>query len=242
MSAPGIRKHLRWKGVGWLVCGLGILLIGVMPLALFALPVLLYGLDPLTAIRREWRLLPLCGVLIAVSLFGLYWGVCCLWGWRRHPAVLALARYGPPEEVVAAIDRELARSEPVVRFGGAVLTPGRLYLTASWLVYLPRDGDWFNCLRLSSIVRAFSAPSALRTPLVRGQSPAQAVFEDCNGNGFAVPETEAGVARLLAEVIARVPWALSHFDEDAGASTSQAHEEIVAADPRGEQIRRGVGS
>jgi hypothetical protein len=46
---------------------------------------------------------------------------------------------------------------------------------------------------------------------------ARAVFEDWHRVKVTIADTEESLTRLLAEVIARVPWALSRFDEGGEA-------------------------
>lgn len=178
------------------------------------------------------------------------------WGtvaWRRldrHPDLLALGRYGPPAEVLSAIDAELADPEQVVRLGevtksfhmsrveGAGEYAGEVLFSPSWLVCrFGEDGLRFACMRLDGIVWAFRQPTpptfALENPL-----PYKAVLFDRHGACLEVPGTEQAVVRLLAEVIARVPWALNWFDDEARRNWTEDREQFIAAvDRRREEIR-----
>jgi hypothetical protein len=231
MSAPGIRKHLRRQGGTILLVGLEAVLLGGSLLA---------ALGMVSADKGAKEAPPILASVVFLSAALATLGVIVGWkavrevrSWRRHPDVLALARYGPPEEVVAAVDAELAVGRQVRRLGDA-------YLTASWLVHLPRDGAWFGCLRLDSIVRACGG-SGWRSiaPGVRVGAPAKVVFEDRHGSKLSVFDEEACVIRLLAEVLARVPGVLARFGEEPGPEGS---EHVLAAGRREEGVRPGQGS
>jgi hypothetical protein len=87
-----------------------------------------------------------------------------------------------------------------------------------------------GCLRLDSIVRAGRLPREVLAslPPVSVVQPDRAVFEDSHGVKVVVGNTEAGVIRLLAEVLARVPWAVGYFDEQAERSATPEEDRVVA--------------
>jgi hypothetical protein len=184
-------------------------------------------------------------------------GPCLLvWGLRdwsrldRHPDLVALSRYGPPDNVVSAIDAELADEEQVVRLGQVLKSfhlshvlegrelAGEVLLTPSWLVCLySEDGRRLACLRLDSIVWVFREPTSFRAgPGL--ELPYQAVVLDRHGARLEIPGTAAGVSRLLAEVLSRVPWALDRFDEATERTWNEDRDQILAdVDRRRDQIR-----
>jgi hypothetical protein len=150
----------------------------------------------------------------------------------RYRDLRALGRYGPPPEVVAAIDAEVLGRRRLVRLGrlptflnpvtffNPSYEPGELcghqvILTESWLLDFWRDasavdgheGDRVNVLRLTDLVSAAQEES--------GATGAVLVLIDRHGAGLAVYGTEAAVGRLLAEVLARVPWVLGRFEPQA---------------------------
>jgi hypothetical protein len=146
----------------------------------------------------------------------------------RHPDVLALARYGQPEEVIAAIDRELSAAD-TVRIGDT-------YVTASWLVILPQGMNWIRCLRLDSIVQADLEP---RGPALH-EMGAELVAEFVDRDGVKVrrPGTKKAVRRVFIEVLARTPWALGRFEEQTEMNWGEEREQVLReVDARREQIR-----
>ncbi len=180
----------------------------------------------------------------------------------RHPAVLALGRYGDPRQIVAAVDAEMVYPPEVVRIGhrprsfayaptgeGDTYT-AEAYLTRSWLVCLTgserdeqtlfrSDGDRLTIFRLEDIVLAsrVSTPSTpvLFAPVRRYDWVA---VIDRHGVRLDMPFREADAVRLLAEVVARVPWALSRFDPESPAARQADLGHFVAeAERRREEFR-----
>jgi hypothetical protein len=200
-------------------------------------------------------MLGLCCALFITGFCLVVWAVRH-WRLDAHPDVIALGRFGPPLEVLDAIDAELADKSRVVRLGsarrsfqldlGAGLRPleGEVLLTPAWFVYLP-DEDKFQLgiLRLDRLVWVYRAEAHLLI-LLYGALPAAslpaaaAVLVDRDGLTVQVPGTEEGVTRLLAEVWHRVPWALQQYDEQTERTWANNREQIVAAvDQRREQIQ-----
>jgi hypothetical protein len=247
MKAGFIRRHLRRRPRSLLLWGLLlVLLIGT------SIAVMLAGL----ALRGDradagfFYVLGLFAALLAVGVALIGWSVRL---WRRldrHPSVLALARYGPPGEVVTAIDAELAGPKQVLRIGrrlrsfrldlgGARDLYGEVLLTPSWLVCLGDEGqDLVGVQQLESVVWAYRAADPSPAALLSLGRCEAAVIVDRHGVGLRIPGTEAGVTRLLAEILTRVPWALSRFDEETQRAWNDDRERIIAdVDRRRDQIR-----
>ena len=141
---------------------------------------------------------------------------------RRYPTLLALARYGAVEQVVAAIDAEVAQREDVTRLAGPralrlKFDPGELHgaavlLTPSWLVLIAgAEGSHLDFMHLDSLVWAFRR-RPLGVALANGVEVVHAVLIDSHGAALQVAGTGAGVTHLLTEVQTRVPWVLTDFD------------------------------
>jgi hypothetical protein len=180
----------------------------------------------------------------------------------RHPAVLALARYGDPRQVVAAVDAEMARPWDVVRIGhrlrsfayaptgGGDTYTAEAYLTRSWLVCLTggerdgrtlfrSDGDRLTIFRLNDIVLASRVPApptpVLFAPVRRYDWVA---VIDRHGVRLDMPFREPDAVRLLAEVLGRVPWVVNRFDPDSPHAPGADPGHFVAeADRRREEFR-----
>ena len=66
------------------------------------------------------------------------------------------------------------------------------------------------------------------------------VLIDRHGVRLEIFGSNLGLARLLAHVLPRVPWALTRFDEDAERTWKENRDSIIAAvDHRREQFERG---
>jgi hypothetical protein len=189
----------------------------------------------------------LFGGLVAV---GLAVACCSAWvlrRWDRHPDVVTLARYGPPAEVLKAIDAEMIDDQTLVRFGrvyksfaplatraGLELAGSQAILTDSWLIHLwGEDGHRFNLMRLDDLVYAARSVDFR----VDGLGPVLVLIDRQNFR-LTLYGTDAGIGGLLAEVLARVPWALERFDAEGERAWGQDRTGIVAdVDRRREQFR-----
>jgi hypothetical protein len=171
--------------------------------------------------------------------------------WDRHPDVVALSRYGPPAEVLKAIDDEMIDDQPLVRVGkvqksfSALTTLAHLelrgaevILTDSWLIHLwGEDGHRVNVMRLDDLVCASRAIDIREDGV-----GATLVLIDRHNARLDIAGTHAGIGRLMVEVLARVPWALERFDEETQRVWQEDRTGILAElDRRREQYRAGGG-
>jgi hypothetical protein len=234
MKAGSVSKFLHRNGWRLFACGLVAFLVSsVMPV--------LMGIE----LALGWdRWSPTLGPAFFLGglfqLFGLGLMAVGCWNWTRldrHPDFQALARYGPPREVIAAIDAELAEPGQVRRLGkgagslqwgaNADLVFNEVYLTRSWLISLAGT-DWtrLKVFRLDSLV-------------VACRREGHAVLVDRHGVRARVPGTDAGLTRLLAEILVRVPWALNRFDEEAERAWQDNRDQVIAAvDRKRQEIRK----
>jgi hypothetical protein len=87
-------------------------------------------------------------------------------------------------------------------------------------------------MRLDRVVWAYrtatsSGAAALAAAL--GLAPAGSVYlHDRHDYQLEIPGTEQGLTRLMAEVIARIPWALTHFAEASARRWRDNREQVVA--------------
>jgi hypothetical protein len=187
--------------------------------------------------------------VIGLGLAG--WSVWALRRWDRGPDVVALSRYGPPAEVLKAIDDEMIDDQALVRVGKvqksfASLTTlahlelrgAEVILTDSWLIHLwGEDGHRVNVMRLDDLVCASRAIDIREDGV-----GATLVLIDRHNARLDLAGTHAGVGRLMAEVLARVPWALERFDEETQREWQEDRTGILAElDRRRKQYRRGGG-
>jgi hypothetical protein len=197
-------------------------------LALFLLALLTgllaIGLTVILVQGKEIDLEPfvLIGLLLWLPVVAIVMAVRGLRRARRYPTLLALARYGAVEQVVAAIDAEMAQGEDITRLAGPralrlKFDPGELHgatvlLTPSWLVLSAgTEGSHLDFMHLDSLVWAFRR-RPLGVALANGVEVVHAVLIDRHGAALQVAGTGAGVTHLLSEVQLRVPWVLTDFD------------------------------
>jgi hypothetical protein len=165
----------------------------------------------------------------------------------RHPDVTDLARYGPPRQVVAAVDAEMADKKGVVAIRPVVRSFQlnseywtQAYLTPRWLIFeRNKEGDELSIFRLEDVVVASrtDAPkvNVLARPLF---PPAWVVLVDRHGFSVRLPFQNECAVRLLAEVLSRVPWVFAHFEPKVSADAGADLGRIVAeADRRRAETR-----
>lgn len=212
--------------------------------------------------RGRWHIadMPRVAQLLLFSALGMtgvglvVWSVRSLRRLPWHPDVLALRRYGRPEMLIPEIDAELADPAKVVRIGRAlksfalVLNPrsgevaGEVIFTPGWLVCVSgEDGSRVHVLRLDRVVWAYrtaTSPGAAALAAALGLAPAGSVYlHDRHDYLLEIPGTEQGLTRLMAEVIARIPWALTRFDEAVARRWRDDREQVIAEAESRRQIR-----
>ena len=166
------------------------------------------------AVASIW--LVLFGIL-AFSAWYLFWP-------EHHPDLKALARYGNVKVLLPQIEDELADVSQAVCIGAMPrslwLTRGELgeaaiWITSSWLVRMANSATQMQFFRLDSLIFAYPEGNKV-------------ILADCYGVRLEVTGTESGRARLLAEILTRVPWALSRFDPVLEKTWKEKRQEIIA--------------
>jgi hypothetical protein len=263
---PGfVQEHLlEWQRrrvyIGILLASAG-LLFGILPGATIWVRLyrdgVLWGVLPVTF--HDVILVVLLSMVSGAGLYGAVLVICAsaeMGTWPdRNPDIVALSRLGNIRKVVAAINAEMANSKQVVRVGhryrtfqiswsseGANSYTSEAYLTPNWLVCLTGyEGHRFTIFRLRDIVLVVRVPppiSVLFAPLSRHVWVA---LVDRHGVRLELPFREADATRLLAEVLARVPWAINRFvPAREHASAAGLDNFITEADQRREQQRFNV--
>jgi hypothetical protein len=170
----------------------------------------------------------------------------------RQPDGTALKRYGEPQQVIDAVNAEMAGAPRMIRIGErhrsfrmpstAEASPysDEVYLTPSWIVsFSGVAGDRLTIFRLADIVLA----SRVRTPWTRLLSTpyfshSWVTLIDRHAVRLNLLLPNASAARLLAEVLTRVPWALGRFNLAARHTSDAAYGHFVAeANRRREEFR-----
>lgn len=167
---------------------------------------------------------------------------------ERNPDLATLARYGPIREVIADIEREIENEEDVYYIGKTLntfvlastgvekLKGATVMLTRSWLIHLSgEDGCRMAFFRLDALVAAYRLDGN-----VVPEAGARMVVIDRDGVRLEIAGTEDAVSRLLTELLARVPWALTHFGSEVERTWRTDRQSILAAvDFRRARIQRG---
>ncbi len=174
------------------------------------------------------------------GFFGIIWVILCsvvliavrrLVQMDRHPDLISLARYGALEELLPQIETELADPSQTVQIGQMPrsfklelelmqrktdeLSDAEVWITRSWLIYMVREGLRMQFFRLDSLILVYPEGSNV-------------ILADRFGVRLAIAGREGGRARLLAEILTRVPWALNRFDPETEKSWTESRQQIVA--------------
>jgi hypothetical protein len=209
--------------------GLGIgFLVGCLILVGFMLTG--FGVPP----GSEFALLVPAGTALVIGLWEVAKSYRNMARLVRHPGILELVRFGPPLELMADVDTELADTGRVKHLCGE-LSCWRgwdfkdVYLTPFWLVYrFGPVGSWGVGLQIF----------LLGSVVVGCRHGHHVVVIDRHGVRADIPGNDAGLTRLLAEILVRVPWALSRFDEESERTWHEDREQIIAAvDRRRQEIQ-----
>lgn len=176
-----------------------------------------------------FALVCLMGLMGPTGLGMVIWGWFWLYRIAHHPDIQRLWRYGPPEAALRELTAEVDAGVGVTYLGDparirAVLSDGPpsdvILITPSWLVYFPgSDLNRVDCMRLDSLVWVYRD---------QGRPAGNVVLHDRYGVRLEIPGEGDDLSRLIAEVVARVPWALTHFDEELGRRWRDEREQIVA--------------
>lgn len=172
-------------------------------------------------------------VVVVLGLLLLYFGALgfCLWRlfhMDRHSDLVQLGRYGPLADLLPAIEAELADPKQVAKVGrtrrsfrmttasDGDLAYNEVWFTPSWLIYNAAEANRMQFFRLDSLVLAARLSGAV-------------LLADEQGARLEIPGTDAGVTRLLAELLMRIPWVLNHFDAEVDTKLQENRQQIVAA-------------
>jgi hypothetical protein len=128
----------------------------------------------------------------------------------KHPVAVALARFGPPEEIAVAVDAEMQTSAN---------TTGNVVTTTSWLM---RPTMFFtDLIFLGDVVWAYMKQTKHKSYGVTTNTTYATVICDRHGGQLEVPMKMAQVQQLLVDIRRAVPWAIIGFDQKLTAQWSK---------------------
>jgi hypothetical protein len=157
-----------------------------------------------------------------------------LWKLDRHKDLVALDRYGDRDKLLRQIEDELEDRRGIVRVGRTLrsfdlnrdtseLSNVEVLLTPSWVVSFPA-ADRVQFLRVDDIVWAYREGEAV-------------MAADRHGVRLRLVGEEGPLRHVLAEILLRVPWALSHHDDDTERKwTSNSQQIVTEVDVRRREI------
>jgi len=238
MARFSIKRTLRRRYFWTLIW----LLVSLPLVALFFVSWLGVAWDGKNQDARAWPWIALWICVWAGWLGGIVYARGRLARMDLHPDILALARYGDPTLLASQIDEELADSKQVKKIGsrqrsfqltsglGGDLDSDEVWLTPHWLIHLHKGGSRLHCFRLDRVVWAY-----------RKQARIQIV--DSLGESSTIFGSEGGLGRVLAEILVRVPWALSRLDADTEKIWKENRQEFLAqVEQRRQAVQQGKPS
>jgi hypothetical protein len=141
----------------------------------------------------------------------------------QHPALAQLQRYGPPRDVAAAIDADLASSAP--------LKIGRVTLGSRWLIYT--TGFGVQALPLNSLVWIYH----------KVQKVHMAVIVPEQGKPLQIQLKQQDAQMLLTQIAQRVPWVVAGYSPDIEKLWRSSPGQLIqaVAERRGQAMSQAQG-
>jgi hypothetical protein len=191
------------------------------------------GMGPPYYPGREPSFLVVAAILALLGCFWIWVGGWRIWSVHRHPSWLALSRHGPPDVVAASVDAELTAHQNAARIGHvrhffqtdreASPLRGEVWITPNWLIYLMEEAEatGFVVMRLDALVWTSPSPA-------HDSASASLTLADRHGVELTVTGSALAVGRLRAELLARTPWVLTHFDAETRRRWDEDRGQIIA--------------
>ncbi len=146
---------------------------------------------------------------------------------ERHPLMLTLARYGPPDEVAASIDREADELSNAPLRGPLV--------TRSWLLRPSVFG--LQVVPLDDVVWVYRKVTKHSTNGVPTRTTHAAVINRRDGRSLEIGGTESAAGEVLQRILGSAPWILAGFDNElAGLWASRRDVVLDIVDKRRQQF------
>ena len=146
---------------------------------------------------------------------------------ERHPIGRALARFGKPTEIAAAIDAEIKEDGRV--------PVGRATLTRSWFLRPSTFG--MDVIHASELVWIYKKVTKHSTNGIPTGTTFTTVIHTRYGGAVEVAGNERLTECLLQELHQRAPWVLAGFDQQlAGFWKSDPGGVVAAVDDRRRQV------
>jgi hypothetical protein len=121
----------------------------------------------------------------------------------KHPIMRALGRFGPPDQVAAAIDAELLADHTKV---------DRLHLTQNWLVQATSAS--LTATRIDDVVWAYKQVTQRRVNGVPAGKTYAAQIWDRHGIRMSIMGRETYVNQAIEAAARRAPWMLAGYSTE----------------------------
>jgi hypothetical protein len=165
--------------------------------------------------------------LLAFSAWSLAKAVKRMANHDAHPAIVSLARFGPPRNVVAAIDGE-------AKYGAQTTSIGRLTLTPSW--FLHATAYRLTILRSDEVIWAYKKVTKHYYNFIPTGKSYATVICSRYGGSLEITCKQKKADGMLEELARRWPWIIfGYSDELAAAWKSNRAAVIGAVDARYQQ-------
>jgi hypothetical protein len=243
-----VSQYLRRSPIRDCVVGSVLVLAGLSGCSVCLSPLLMYPFNP--------AILILCALGAIAALVPAALGLWMagrsleemLTPLARRPDGMALQRYGDPQQVLDAVNAELADGTGVKRLARrlrAFQLAGRdqgssdsaeVWLTPSRVVcFTGRRADRLTIFQLADVVLAArcEAPPG-QVPIFTLIAHTGVMLLDRHGVRLKMPLINASATRLLAELLARVPWAVNRI----GDPNTDLGRYVAESDRRREELRR----
>jgi hypothetical protein len=144
-----------------------------------------------------------------------------------HPIIGSLARFGPPRNVVTAIDAE-------AKNGAQTTSIGRLTLTPSWLLHA--TGYRLAILRCDEVIWAYKKVTKHYTNFIPTGKSYAVIICSRDGRSLEVTCRQKKADGMLEELARRWPWILIGYSDDMAASWKSNCDAVIrAVDARRQQ-------
>jgi hypothetical protein len=189
-----------------------------------------YMLDATSFRTAAYWELALCLPFLALGLFNLFKGITRASNPAASPIAKQLALIGPPEQVAAAIQNEMAQ------YGNRSTLKGTL-LTASWLTRSTPLG--LKVMHLNDILWVYQKVTKHSTNGVPTGTTFSVTIGDRAGERFECGGKQPEVVKFIETLYAGVPWVVTGYSAELNTKFTKHRQEFAAiVQQRREQLRQ----
>jgi hypothetical protein len=159
------------------------------------------------------------GVILILSLIGLFRTIQRNTDMTRHPIMRRLAQYGEPDVIAEQVDREMSQEHTEV---------GKLHLTRSWLLHTQPTA--LEVARLQDVMWAYKKVTQHRTYGIVVRKSYTVLIWDRNNVCITIPARNEDEAHTMLEaLLTRAPSTVIGYDANIEKSWRQDRDGFIAA-------------